>query len=282
MRKKQNRAVIFKNLPEIGLMTVLGRNITNMFPIHIHQSLTVGLITKGTALLSTYRGTVVVSQGNLFIVNPGEPHSIQPRAQESYDYLIFCFSKRLIKNIYTPIRDENCRTLDIPYIQQHLIENQPLFNQFIYFYKIFGCKLPQNNATPLLKSIFKELITDRADVSPNPNPWIKNTGIKNVQLLIDQNPSSNLSLRELAQIAHLSPYYFLKSFKKEIGISPYHYQLQMRIKNAQNHLLTGHTIAETAQETGFVDQSHFTRFFQKITGITPGEYLKFNLPESTR
>lgn len=46
----------------------------------------------------------------------------------------------------------------------------------------------------------------------------------------------------------------------------------IRIRHARNLLTRGIPIAQAALETGFVDQSHFTRCFRKVMGVTPGQY----------
>ena len=39
-------------------------------------------------------------------------------------------------------------------------------------------------------------------------------------------------------------------------------------------LESGTSIIETAMETGFVDQSHFSKFFKNFIGLTPRQYMK--------
>ncbi|HBZ55962.1 MAG TPA: AraC family transcriptional regulator, partial [Syntrophobacteraceae bacterium] len=44
------------------------------------------------------------------------------------------------------------------------------------------------------------------------------------------------------------------------------------IRRARGMLSQGRPIAEVAQATGFSDQSHLTRHFKRILGVTPGQY----------
>jgi AraC-like DNA-binding protein len=44
-------------------------------------------------------------------------------------------------------------------------------------------------------------------------------------------------------------------------------------------LLAGRTIVETALDSGFSDQSHFSRYFKKIVGVTPGVFVRYNRQE---
>jgi AraC-like DNA-binding protein len=59
-----------------------------------------------------------------------------------------------------------------------------------------------------------------------------------------------------------------------VYVSPHDYLVQVRIRKAIELLSEGYDIAGTALDTGFVDQSHFTRFFNRVTGTMPGDYLR--------
>jgi len=87
---------------------------------------------------------------------------------------------------------------------------------------------------------------------------------------IEANAMRDLSLRELADAAHLSPFHFARMFKQSTGLTPYRYVLQWRIEEAKR--LLRHTrldLAEIGQRLGFRDQSHFTARFRRTTGVTP-------------
>jgi AraC-like DNA-binding protein len=50
------------------------------------------------------------------------------------------------------------------------------------------------------------------------------------------------------------------------------YLTHVRVKQAKVLLASGVSIAETALAVGFADQSHLTRCFKRVMGITPGQY----------
>ena len=84
--------------------------------------------------------------------------------------------------------------------------------------------------------------------------------------------TENFSLRQLASISHISPFHLLRTFHGEVGLPPFEYQIQLRISRAKELLRDGWSIAAAAAETGFVDQSHLSKHFKRVVGVTPGRY----------
>jgi transcriptional regulator GlxA family with amidase domain len=86
--------------------------------------------------------------------------------------------------------------------------------------------------------------------------------------------AANLSLEQLAGVACVSPFHFHRVFLSHMGVSPHEYLIQFRLRKAREFLRNGLSITDTALDTGFVDQSHFTRFFKRAVGIAPGDYAR--------
>lgn len=79
----------------------------------------------------------------------------------------------------------------------------------------------------------------------------------------------DLSLEELATVGQMSSHYFCQQFKQSTGITPHQYVIRCRVERAKDLLLQGLAIADIARSVGFVDQSHLTRHFKRLTGVTP-------------
>jgi AraC-like DNA-binding protein len=84
-----------------------------------------------------------------------------------------------------------------------------------------------------------------------------------------------LSVADIAQNLGMSSAQFSRAFKGSTGFPPYRWQLNLRIAKAQELLRYGApTLAEIALATGFAEQSHFTRIFKKVVGISPGAWQR--------
>lgn len=90
---------------------------------------------------------------------------------------------------------------------------------------------------------------------------------------IDANLAEPIKLDDLAEIAALSPYHLIRSFKAEMGLTPFRWVLQQRIERARRLLeITDLPLADIAYACGFSSQSHFSTVFKQSTGVTPAGY----------
>ncbi|HTN49330.1 MAG TPA: AraC family transcriptional regulator [Burkholderiaceae bacterium] len=89
---------------------------------------------------------------------------------------------------------------------------------------------------------------------------------------IDQHLARPLSLAELAGVAGLSTWRFATVFRQQVGLSPHRYVCCRRVERAQMLIRSGVPPATAASEAGFYDQSHLSRHFKNLCGMTPGQY----------
>ena len=87
--------------------------------------------------------------------------------------------------------------------------------------------------------------------------------------------SRNFSLEDVANIANLSPYHFIRIFKSITGKTPYNYLLDIKIEKSIELLaLKNHTITEICFLCGFNNLEHFSSVFKRKVGILPSQYRK--------
>jgi AraC-like DNA-binding protein len=87
--------------------------------------------------------------------------------------------------------------------------------------------------------------------------------------------TKSYSLEEVARVANLSPYHFIRVFKAQTGKTPYGYLLDVKIEKAREMLkFTGISITDVCLACGFNNLSHFTSVFKRKVGISPSDYRK--------
>ncbi len=87
---------------------------------------------------------------------------------------------------------------------------------------------------------------------------------------IRENLENDLSLAELASVAELSPFHFIRVFRQRAGMTPQQYLMRQRVERAKQLLAESDLpLVEIGFRTGFKNQSHFTTLFRKFTAVTP-------------
>ena len=117
----------------------------------------------------------------------------------------------------------------------------------------------------------------------------KDVGIENrlnrVLMFIKGNLHRKVTLKELAELSALSPFYLSHLFKEKYKTSPISYHNKLRIDQAVNLLKSSSKDVQTiSYEFGYENPFAFSRSFKKVMGVSPKKYvicrnsyeLKFN------
>ena len=112
---------------------------------------------------------------------------------------------------------------------------------------------------------------ERARCSPRDSSTAS-APVERAKMYLRERFSDPVSLEELAAAAGLSRFHLLRTFSSQVGMPPHKYQIHVRIERASLMLQAGTPPSVAATAVGFADQSHFTRHFRRVVGVTPGRY----------
>lgn len=93
--------------------------------------------------------------------------------------------------------------------------------------------------------------------------------------LMSANLRGDLSAGDIAKACSLSAGHFARAFRHSTGLSPHQWLQRHRISEA--HILLRNpslSLAEIARACGFSDQSHFTKAYTRLRGISPGAWRR--------
>ena len=94
-------------------------------------------------------------------------------------------------------------------------------------------------------------------------------------LWIEANAAEPLDLESIARRAGLSPFHFLRTFGRVLGVTPHQYLVRTRLRRAARLLAEGELpVTEVALEVGFADLSNFVRTFRRAAGTPPARFSK--------
>ncbi|HEY0685580.1 MAG TPA: AraC family transcriptional regulator [Steroidobacter sp.] len=95
---------------------------------------------------------------------------------------------------------------------------------------------------------------------------------------IIENLGERMTPDDLARAIGLSRFHFSRMFVRTTGESPMRYVQRCRVEHAKRLIRQGELLmTEIAVSVGFYDQSHFTRWFRKLVGMTPREFAHSNM-----
>lgn len=112
----------------------------------------------------------------------------------------------------------------------------------------------------------------------NERPGLEASGaapswLERVREQIDDEFSLHHTLASLAHAAGVHHVHLAREFRRRFGCTVGHYIRQRRIEFACHRLRTSREpLPEIACEVGFADQSHFTKAFRQLIGLTPGDF----------
>ncbi|MBD9528802.1 helix-turn-helix domain-containing protein [Paracoccus sp. PAR01] len=97
--------------------------------------------------------------------------------------------------------------------------------------------------------------------------------IRRAQDMLMSGEGDKVSIADIAEALNLSRHGFFRAFRDSTGVTPYQWLLNQRIERARRLLATTDlSLVEVALTCGFSDQSHFTRVFGRIEGMSPGRW----------
>lgn len=258
--------------PGLGDVELLRAHyVTQSFGRHTHDGFGFGVIERG-ALGFYYRGeNVVAPAGQINLVNPDEVHTGHAATKGGWMYRMFYLEADLLKRAASEMAGKRTR---LPFFDKGVILDTELAGRIRSLHIALG-----TGETGLLEAqsrflgVLVQLIARHADSSPAIRPIGREPrAVRDARDYIEAHHSENLSITELASIARLSPFHFIRVFQRHLGIPPHAYLMQTRVRRAKALLQRGWRIVDAALETGFADQSHLSKHFKRTLGVTPGQY----------
>ena len=228
---------------------VIGSDVHHNFPMHIHDSLCIGLICKGKRDFVLPGKSITVNQNEIFIINRNQPHAINRTTP--HDYIVINVKGNLDSAVFeNVIKSDTCLEFFLQLFQA-LKENDT------------------NNLSLKWENFYNNLI-----LSHKTSDYLTNNEVfmQKAYEYIQTNYRQQISVSEIAANACMSTFHFCRLFKQLTGLSPHNYLRQYRLSRSYKHLQKNMPVFDTAIETGFYDSSHFIKTFHSYMAVSPKEY----------
>lgn len=237
------------------------------FPNHFHEYYVIGYVESGQRMLSCKAQEYRIRPGDILIFNPGDNHACVQRDGGTLDYRGFNIPEEVVLRL---ARELDCKQ-EVPAFSPNKIFDseiasclRTLHDQIMSSsrevgkrenFLLLGALLFQKYAQPLPRCVPRY-----------------STEIERVCTFMEQHYAEHICLDQLCCCAGLSRSTLLRAFTRLKGVTPYLYLENVRIGQAKKLLEQGIPPVEAALRTGFSDQSHFTNYFDRFIGLSPGVY----------
>lgn len=257
---------------ELGNLEVLkARYIQHTFSPHFHEEYAIGIIVEGKQSTTYQHQIQTMPAGTVCVINPGELHTGHATNPDGWTYRMIYPDASVMQEVMSALIDKQS---DLPFFPSLVIDDSHLFHQILNLHQ----QIENQHTTALEKesllfNTLSHLIRFHAD-SREPMPYLM-MGVPYLDRArdyIEAHYRENITLAQIADAVNISRYHLLRMFARHYGVSPHIYITNRRIQEAKKLLLSGMSIVDVAQKVGFVDQSHLTKRFKQITGITPARY----------
>jgi AraC-like DNA-binding protein len=242
------------------------------FARHAHPTYALGVVQRGVNRFR-YRGAFhVAAAGMVCTVTPDEAHEIEPVAGAGFAYRCLYPGLDVVREVAASVAGRRVAgTLALPPV----IEDPEVARGILAVFEAEA----ESAGTPRLAREAQLLallarvavrhavrpVAPRAKAPPAP-------ALARARDYLAAHCMENVGLAQLAAIAGVDRFALVRGFSRAYGLPPHTWLLQERVRRAQVLLRAGLPIADVAAEVGFADQSHLTRRFRQIVGVTPGRY----------
>ena len=270
-------------LPFVVCRTVLPDFYTT-FPMHWHNEMEIVYVEEGEFEECIDFEHYHVRKGDIIIVNPCVLHSFRQYENERAVFKTIMFDFNMLTG---NAADASSIKYFNPFLEGNYLSPKIISPDDSHYYELKECVLEiisthskhvnffeikiKSELYKLFFVLFKYFFKCR-----NGDTIIKDSTTRNIKIILDyisENYAKPITIDELAEKVNLSKHYFMRFFKKYMGMTCIEYINDYRLNIAANLLVTTRMqITEVAISIGITNLSYFNRIFRKKYNMTPKEY----------
>ncbi|MEV5597179.1 AraC family transcriptional regulator [Streptomyces sp. NPDC052496] len=248
----------------------------HVYPPHSHDTYSFGITVAGAQSFHCRGGTHTSGAGMVMAFNPDEVHDGWAAADTGYLYRIVHLGPSVVSDMISDATEG--RSAALPLFTAPVLSDRALTDALSGLHAaLTGSPNPLVRDEWLTAAV--TAMTRRGastTASPvrarTPTDRARRQAARRARQLLDDTYLEPLTAEQLAAAAGCSRFALYRAFRAEFGLAPSDYQRQLRLRHARSLLVSGATPADAAAATGFADQAHFSRWFHRVYGITPGTF----------
>lgn len=251
-----------------GVKFVSARYAAHRYCPHFHDEYSVGVILDGVLGFRRGKAEFEAPSGVISAINPGEVHTGSAESAggwAAHNLLIGVEDlRRLLPEAFAGGEPE---------FQAPTIRDRNAARLLLQAHRLTASGAADFEKEAALVGALGALFLHHAPARAA-SPTGSRSEIARAVAYMREHLACDLSLDAVASVAGLSRHHFLRTFTAAMDITPHAYVVQLRVREAVRLLRLGHSLSAAAADTGFADQSHFTRCFKRTLGVPPGLFLQ--------
>lgn len=243
------------------------QGVAQTFPCHFHDYYVIGLIEAGQRRLQCGSQEYIAEKESVLIFCPGAPHACVQHGGGLLDYR----GLNIQAEVMLDLAEEAAGRRILPGFSPSVISDPESACCLRTLHQLLMDGSQEFGKEEALLLLFSLLIRRYGEPFEEKLPAC-GAEVEKARVFMEDHCGERLSLEQICRHVGLSKSALLRAFVRAKGVTPYRYLENIRIGRARALLEQGIPPAETALRTGFADQSHFTNYFSRFTGLSPGLY----------
>lgn len=258
-------------------MIVLSTKDTINMPKGSHAHESYEFLIPSTEMRNTMVGSKITNfeKNKLFPINAEQPHGPTVEIKEC-NLLGF----QIGRNTFNNITQDYCKKKDIAFENT----SKKIGNEITFLLKMFmdetrnlqtGSEFILQNIINLIAMNLLRQVKSNIPIIVTKKDYFERENISRAISYLNEEYNSEFSLEDVARIANLSQYHFIRTFKSVTGKTPYDYLLDIKIDKSKILLkIKKYSITDVCFMCGFNSLGHFSTVFKRKVGILPSQFRK--------
>jgi AraC-like DNA-binding protein len=238
------------------------------FDLHRHDTYAIGVTLHGVQSFG-YRGATEHSvPGQVFVLHPDETHDGHAGTSAGFRYKILYVEPGAIHDALSDGHHP------LPFVRKAVSSDKHLAAAIMPALEDLDLALEELHSDQVILDLAEALAAADPSLSRRTLSARHWRAVGTVREFLDANVENAITSAALEAVTGLSRYAVARHFRACLGTSPYRYLIMRRLDRVRALIRRRTPLVDAALSCGFVDQSHMTRHFKKVYGMSPGRWAR--------
>lgn len=264
---EQTRFWQAKGLADVELLHA--RYVQQRFAPHVHEGFVFTVIQNGAQRFRHRGSDHLAPQGSMVLINPDEVHTGSKAHDDGWRYRGFYPDNRQVLGV---LQELDLAGGGMPGFAVSVLHDPQLHSAFTQLHLLLEGGADALQQQVVWREAVLLLFQRYAKIAEARAPGRETRAVEQAKELLSSQMAAPPSLEALAMAVNLSPFHFARVFRRATGLPPHAWLKQRRLSQARALLKQGCMPLHVAMQLGFADQSHLSRQFKQVFGVSPGAY----------